>query len=847
MKQKPLRLLRLVTAFLVWNLLPLSTMISGTNGILEGVVRDRSSQQGLPGASVLIVGTQLGASTDVNGAYAINNIPAGVYTVRCSFVGYQSTLVKDVVISPDLKTKLTIEISSSAVELNAVEVNAERPPIQKDVTGTVYSVNEKSIAALPVSSLQELIGLQPGVTLENNIRGGKTTEVVYLVDGLPVQNLIDGGLGSELPQSSIGDISVQTGGFDPEYGNALSGVVNIVTKRGGESHVINTRFEKDDLFGGKEVDHRNELELSAGGPVTQDVRYFADLHALFTDTQWWQDFRRSLSSPIERTYDGFAKVDYFPSQSLRVSGQFLYSNKTSHDYEFSWRFNLPGLPSRKQEGSRAAVIISHTLTPALFYTASISRYSLTSDINEGPKDGVDTTIYTWDFFLQYIVGGNRSWWARKEQIQNVGKYDLTWRMNEHHLFKAGAEFNLQEINADILRYEPQVNTFGKPFVNKPLLDYSTDYRYFPRSGSAYVQDKIELSKDGMLLNLGMRYEFLDPRARRPLAERTVDQNNQYQTTIVGSSAAKVKNLLSPRIGFAAPFAENGYLFINYGQYYQFPLFDYLYSGLNNVSLKKGVGVLVGNPDLKPEVTRSWEMSLKYALQNGLVLSSTYFHKETENQIDVKTFIPTNARIAGDYGFAEFVNNPFATSNGVELVFSKDNGKVLNGSVSYTYMVAEGVSENAREGLQYYQWGIPAPAIPFPLSWDQRHTVKVIAQLQLPSEILAVASWLFYTGRPYTYFPSKDGFTPLDSLAEFEPNNARMPDYNLLNIKLSKKIDLGSAENHPYTLTVYIDLRNAFNARNVRWMDSSGRIGGELGDITAWDSYRRLHVGVKFTL
>src|SRR5207245_1371366 len=98
--------------------------------------------------------------------------------------------------------------------------------------------------------------------------------------------------------------------------------------------------------------------------------------------------------------------------------------------------------------------------------------------------------------------------------------------------------------------------------------------------------------------------------------------------IVTTVPASVKHLFSPRIGFAAPFAVNGYLFINYGHYYQLPLFDYLYSGLNNVTLKKGLGVLVGNPDLKPEKTRAWETSIKYALQNSVVLVATYFHKET---------------------------------------------------------------------------------------------------------------------------------------------------------------------------------------------------------------------------
>jgi outer membrane receptor protein involved in Fe transport len=306
----------------------------------------------------------------------------------------------------------------------------------------------------------------------------------------------------------------------------------------------------------------------------------------------------------------------------------------------------------------------------------------------------------------------------------------------------------------------------------------------------------------------------------------------------------VKKLFSPRIGFAAPFAASGYLFINYGEYYQFPLFDYLYSGLNNVSLQKGVGVLVGNPDLKPEGTRSWEMSIKYALRDGVVLSGTYFHKETTNLIDVKTFVPTNSSVAGDYGFAEFVNNPYARSSGLELSVVRETGKHLRGSISYTYMIAEGISEDARSGLQYYEWGLQVPAQPFPLSWDQRHTVKVVGTVDLPLDLSLSVLWVFHTGRPYTYFPSKDGFTPEDSSLTFQPNNARMSDYNVMNIKVSRTFTLTADPPPATTITAYIDGRNILNAKNVLWVDSGGKVGGELGDLSAWDPGRRVRFGIR---
>jgi outer membrane receptor protein involved in Fe transport len=819
---------------------------AGTHGSIEGFVRDKSSNETLIGVNVVVVGLSLGATSNASGFYSIANLPAGTYEIRFSLIGYRAVAMRDVRVSPDLKTRLSVELEQAAVEMQPVQIVAERPPIQKDVTGTLHTASSETFTLLPVSNISDVIGMQPGTTLENNIRGGKTTEVVYLVDGLPIQNMIEGGAATELPQSAIAEVAVQTGGFEPEYGNALSGVVNVITPRAGDEHRASLRVDKDDLFGGEQVDHRNELDVIASGPLATSLSYVASVNAIHSDTRWWQDLSRFFSSPITKTHSGLAKMEYQAS-TLRLTAQLLYSNRRWRDYEFTWRFNLDGLPQRKQEAWRVAAFISHSCSQSFFYNASLSRYVVNSSIGEGSPDGVDTTMYQWDFFLRYVVAGSRSWSAGQKQINNLLKADITWRFDEHHTFKFGGELNAQEIFSNVVRFEPVVNIFGKPFVNKPLLNYSTDYRYFPRSGSAYVQDRIELSKEGMLLNLGFRYDFLDPRAERPVAERVPDQRNQFATRIVATVPASIKHLFSPRIGFAAPFAERGYLFINYGVYYQFPLFDYLYSGLNNMSLKKGVGVLVGNPDLKPERTRAWEFSIKYALPSDIVLSTTYFHKETTNLIDVKTFVPTNARVAGDYGFAEFVNNPFARASGIELMIASERNKALNGSISYTFMSAEGISENARGGLQYYQWGIPVPARLFPLSWDQRHTVKLIASAELPWNIFFSATWTYHSGRPYTYYPSKDGFTPDDPSLDFEPNNARMDAFSLLNMKASKLVSIGASDTPWMNLRLYAEARNILNTKNVRWIDSGGRVGGELGDLTAWWPSRRIRIGVRVEL
>jgi hypothetical protein len=113
---------------------------------------------------------------------------------------------------------------------------------------------------------------------------------------------------------------------------------------------------------------------------------------------------------------------------------------------------------------------------------------------------------------------------------------------------------------------------------------------------------------------------------------------------------------------------------------------------------------------------------------------------------------------------------------------------------------------------------------------------------IPWNIQGNAVVLYNSPRPYTYYPTRDGFTPIDTIHVFIPNNRRMSDNLFVNLKMSKKLTLDSEGR--YVLTVYFDARNLLNKLNVRWMDSSGKIGGELGDPGAYYDPRRIRIGAR---
>ncbi|HZY10804.1 MAG TPA: TonB-dependent receptor [Bacteroidota bacterium] len=826
-----------------------SLLYASTDGILEGKVVDRESKESLVGVTVAIIGTSIGVATDVEGYFRISNLPAGTYDVRFSSVGYQPIVYKKVSIRQNLRTKVSIELIPTAVELGEIEVLAERPLIEKDVTSTSFSIGSTQLERLSVRDVQELVTVFPSVTAEGNVRGGKTSEVVYLVDGLPLQDVVGGGMGSSLPKSSITEFSIQSGGFEAEYGNALSGVINIITKRGGDRFSSVMRFERDNWVGnGANKQHNNltEMELTLSGPVAKERLYYFMANTIqFNDTRWWQDFDDFFNSPITRDFNGFGKLDWNVSSKVRLTAQSVYSLRWWRDYEFSWRFNLDGLPKRSRSSYRTTASISHTVSDIVHYSLNLSHYYLRSRIGEEDKNALDLTPYEYDFFLEYIVDGNKAWWSETQQKIYTAKGDLNIQPNPRNVLKFGFEVNQYDIFSDVVKYEPQRTYYGKILADEPLLNFSSTYHYYPRTGSLYLQDKLEVEKDGAVVNLGFRWDFLDPRSERPVVEYVTPDSSsgQYQSQVTRFVQATLKHQLSPRVGLSFPLMWNMLLVMNYGHYFQFPLFDYLYSGVNPQQLRSGVSVLVGNPDLKPERTHAWEIGVKYGLDEKTLLGVTYFKKEFIDQIDSKTFLPSKARVAGDYGFAEYVNNAFANAEGLELLLSRHRDEKFSGSISYSLMRTEGVSEYVNQGINLSQWGFPVLNQPYPLSWDQLHTIKILFDVLLPMDIQTNIMWTYNSGRPYTYFPTRDGFTAEDTTRAFIPNNARLPSSNLVSVKFSRRFSLGGLS----TFSVYGDVRNLLNAKNARWADANGRIGGQLGDLSAYYEPRRFSLGIRYEM
>jgi outer membrane receptor protein involved in Fe transport len=252
----------------------------GTTGKLTGVVRDAQTGEPLIGATVILQGTKLGAKTNFEGEYTILNIPPGQYSLRITYVGYQSKTIENVTIRVDFTTRVNVELSTQSVQAQEVVVSAERPIVVKDQTFSSAVVSGEQIQKLPVEDVSQVIRLQSGI-VGGSFRGGRFGEVGYLVDGVTVTDVFDGNAGrggsTFIDPQSIQEVQVITGAFNAEYGQAMSGIVNIVTKEGGETYSGQIQLYGGDYITGRRNLYRNmnnfsptatpNMQASLSGPM----------------------------------------------------------------------------------------------------------------------------------------------------------------------------------------------------------------------------------------------------------------------------------------------------------------------------------------------------------------------------------------------------------------------------------------------------------------------------------------------------------------------------------------------------------------------------------------------------
>jgi len=228
----------------------LSAFLFAGGGKISGRVTDATTGEPLPGANIIIeskweaektvdIDNKQGASADAEGYYFILNVNPGYYNIRATMIGYAPVVQTQVRVNMDRTITVNFSLNTSAIEMGAVEVVAQREIIMPDVSGTQEIITTERLAETPVMRMDEFVDNIKGVELvagsDGNglsIRGGSIRETDVRVDGISTRDPRSDNAYLSLNSTSVAELQVLTGGFEAKYGSFRSGLVNVVTKEG---------------------------------------------------------------------------------------------------------------------------------------------------------------------------------------------------------------------------------------------------------------------------------------------------------------------------------------------------------------------------------------------------------------------------------------------------------------------------------------------------------------------------------------------------------------------------------------------------------------------------------------
>jgi outer membrane receptor protein involved in Fe transport len=765
---------------------------AGTTGKISGRIVDRDKDEGLPGANVVIVGSNAGASTDPDGAYVIMNIQPGTYQLRVTLVGYGSVSINQVRVTADQTTVINASLSNSAVQLADVVVQAERPMVQKDLTATSYTLTSDQIRMLPVKDFVEVLSMQAGVVANGQtlyVRGGRGNEVAFLIDGMYVNDPVMGGLATRISNESIAELNFLSGTFNAEYGNALSGVVNVVTKEGAKNFSANLEGRTSQFFVAPYKDYKeNRADATVSGPILgEDLTFFGTVE---------RDARGSwLPFGYDNTLSSMAKLSarFFPQ--LKGTLTWRYSENEHRPYNHSWKY-IPEQYLKIREKSRQVMAsITHSVASNFFYDLRASYFSQSyySGVDKDTSQYIPTGSYSYfpdkgTGFEFYSLQDPIELTDNRTQTWNI-KADLVWQMGKHHEIKSGVDVKKHDL-AYFDVYDP-----------KRTFPYITNFEKRPVELAAYIQDKIELNS--MVMNIGLRFDYADQLS--PFRSNPLDANSVV--------ASKPKVQWSPRVGVAHPISDRTSLHFSYGHFFQNPDYTRLYENSQyDINVREPI---FGQPNLDAERTTAYEVGVSHQFNDVIAGSFTAFYKDVLGLVGTQYFPPfVDGRFVG---YTLYMNEAYANIKGFEMKFELRRAQHLAGAMTYTYQVARGSASSEVEDYP----GTTQSTLMYPLSFDRPHLFNLNLNYHLPEnegplvfgahpfenticDLVVRAS----SGAPYT--PTLNGRT----VSYIQKNSGRMPTTYSVDMELSKEWRVG-----PATLTAFVEILNLTDHKNVLYVYS----------------------------
>ncbi|MCD6580075.1 TonB-dependent receptor [bacterium] len=756
-------------------------IFAGNTGNIKGRVIDAKTKKPLVKARVILVELASKAETDENGDFFMTGIPMGFYSIAISYVGYEDYLKTGIAVGTDSTYPFgTAKMKKKGISGGTIKVTATRKLIKREVGVSETEISEDELKDAPVPDFFRMAQTVPGVVGSGgqlHIRGGRSDEVNYMVDGMTIRDPVTGTFGGTLNTNSIKSISIKTGGFSAEYGGALSGIINVVTKEGGRKMSGSFSYYTGKMIWDTADQGDKDMQWELGGPISifgKDKKFpflsfYTSGSRFISDLKWLSDPYHNTKINLDKFLDGYYgsddKQDYlhwpwedFIDTSSKLTLQISPKLKVKLGFQYSRAYinimapsayateNVDNQPTQFQNNVQYNLEWDHTISSSLFYQIFIYRFMNNIKLSVHDKEPWE---YDWSYEPEdrdYPVYEDRT------SVQYSIKTDVVNQLNTVHQIKTGFSYSLFDISENYRSYPGEADSYRDEF-----------HRYMDEQ-AFYLLDLMDWDQD-LVMNLGLRYD------RRQYAK------SQFSPRMFMTFA------INPRTKFR----------FNYGIFYQPPAAMYVlqekYDQVQDQS---------NNQYLDAENSVNFEYGIDYLLSDLLKMSISAYYKNTS---DLVKFVAGNSRLNGNDRDMP-MNADHSYSQGLEFQFTKAFGNNYSWRLAYTLSDAKGTSSNPYISISVL------PPKEFPLDWDITH--NLVFQFQYNNGDLGVnAIGYWHTGEPYT---------SVDGNKKGLVNDARFPIYKRIDATLFKYLPM---KWFGLKYRLYFEITNLFNTRNITALYADG--------------------------
>lgn len=637
---------------LLINYLPLFAQ-NGKAKIIGEVV-DEVTKEPIPGVNVTIVGTNLGAATDLDGKFSISNLEIGTYQVRVSAVGYNTIVKSDVVVNNAKPTEILFNLTQAVIEFEGITVRSDFFAKDPSEIGSIASFSYEEIRRAPggfedvVRALSVLPGVAQASAGRNDliVRGGAPSENLYIVDGFVVPNInhfgtqgATGGPLSFINLDFVRETSFSTGGFSSLYGDKLSSVLTIDLREG-----------RKDKIGGKGTISASQFGLNLEGPLGQKGNF------LFSARRSYLDFIFNAAgfNFVPQYYDLLSKFTYNFDSKNRLSYLFIgafdnvkFNNETSED-----RYENSRILGSDQNTYVTGLSFRHLFAKG-FVTFTLSRNF--TDYDSAQRDSLLNPIFL-----------NKS-----REGENELKGDLVYKLSESSELNFGVSAKLIKFNADIV-----LPTFKTTFGETLSLSALSAKNNFVKLNS-YLQYSDAFFKR-FRFSIGARADYFD--------------------------GIESKFYMSPRISMSYMISDLATLNFSAGVYHQSPSYIWL-------------AAIPSNKNLRAVRVNQFVLGYERNLREDIRMKLEGFYKDYSDYPasllrPYLVLANTGAGFSGgdqnfdSFGFEPLVSEGVGDVRGIEFSMQKKSSETPHYailSVTYSESSFKGLDQIKRPGAYDQRW------------------------------------------------------------------------------------------------------------------------------------------------